>query len=123
VIDIVVFFIISIIKTLIYKYFGGVNMFSLKSYKYKLLALILLMLIIVVSVPSMAYAEVLYGDVNGDGAVNSQDVTFLRRYLIGGWGVTIDPVASDVNKDGFINNQDVTLLRRYLIGGWGVTLD
>ena len=67
--------------------------------------------------------EVLYGDVNGDGAVNSQDVTFLRRYLIGGWGVTIDPVASDVNKDGFINNQDVTLLRRYLIGGWGVTLD
>lgn len=66
--------------------------------------------------------EVLYADVTGDGVVNNKDVTFLRRYLIGGWDVTIDIVAADVNKDGSINNKDVTLLRRYLIGGWNVTL-
>lgn len=71
---------------------------------------------------SVEAKKALAGDVTGDGVVNNKDVTLLRRYLIGGWDVTIDSDAADVNKDGDINNKDVTLLRRYLIGGWNVTL-
>ena len=50
------------------------------------------------------------------------DVTFLRRYLAGGWNVTVDETLADVNCDGNVNAMDVTLLRRYLAGGWGVVL-
>ncbi|MBR2978023.1 MAG: leucine-rich repeat protein [Oscillospiraceae bacterium] len=35
-------------------------------------------------------AERLIGDINGDGAINAKDVTFLRRYLAGGYGVTLE---------------------------------
>ena len=62
------------------------------------------------------------GDVNGDGVINSKDVTVLRRYIAGGWNVKIIEANSDINGDGTINAKDVTLLRRYLAGGWGVAL-
>ncbi len=65
---------------------------------------------------------VMLGDVTGDGIVNNKDVTMLRRYLVGGWDVTIDIAAADVNADGSVNNKDMTLLRRYLVGGWDVAL-
>ena len=65
---------------------------------------------------------VVIGDVNGDGDVNNKDVTMLRRYLVGGWNVSIDELAADINGDGDVNNKDVTMLRRYLVGGWNVAL-
>ncbi len=68
-------------------------------------------------------SQVLRGDVNSDGVVNSKDVTMLRRYLVGGWNTTIDMAAADVNDDGIVNSKDVTMLRRYLVGGWGVALN
>ena len=34
-------------------------------------------------------AERLIEDINGDGVVNAKDVTYLRRYLAGGYGVTL----------------------------------
>ena len=46
----------------------------------------------------------------------------IRRYIAGGWGVTIDEYYADVNGDGKLNLKDVVLLRRYIAGGWGVTL-
>ncbi len=62
------------------------------------------------------------GDVDGDGSINAKDVTLLRRYLAGGWGVVINTEDADVDGDGNVNAKDVTLLRRYLAGGWGVQL-
>jgi hypothetical protein len=62
------------------------------------------------------------GDIDGDGSITAKDVTILRRYLAGGWGVTIDATDADINGDSEINAKDVTMLRRYLAGGWGVEL-
>lgn len=67
-------------------------------------------------------ADVLYGDVNGDGKVNNIDVLNLRKHIAGGWNVTIDLVAADVNCDGRVNNIDVLNLRKFIAGGWDVVL-
>ncbi len=49
-------------------------------------------------------------------------MTELRRYLTGGWIVTVNKINADVNKDGGIDLKDVVILRRYLAGGWDITL-
>jgi len=47
---------------------------------------------------------------NGDGNVNSTDLTMLKRYLLK--SVTnINREAADVNRDGAINSSDMTILR------------
>ena len=71
---------------------------------------------------SVAVQAALPGDVNGDGVVNGKDVTVFRRFLAGGYDVTIDEAAGDVNGDGIANGKDITILRRYLAGGYGVVL-
>lgn len=64
---------------------------------------------------------VLYGDVNGDGDINSLDGLILMRYL-NGWELTVsNPEAMDVNADGNVNSLDGLILMRYL-NGWDVTL-
>ena len=63
------------------------------------------------------------GDVNDDGVINAKDITLLRRYISGSYGVTITEAAADVNKDGIINAKDITLLRRYISGSYGVTFE
>lgn len=63
------------------------------------------------------------GDVNGDGRVNTVDVTWIRRYRMGGYDLgAFNEAAADVNDDGRINTIDVTLIRRYRMGGFDVTL-
>ena len=62
------------------------------------------------------------GDVNCDGVVDMKDVVMLRRYIVGGYGVEVDPAIADVNDDGDVNMQDVVLMRRYIVGGYGVQL-
>ena len=62
------------------------------------------------------------GDVNADGIVNLMDVVILRRYLAGGWDVTIHELNADVNRNNSVNLEDVVLLRRYLAGGWKIEL-
>ena len=58
---------------------------------------------------------VVYGDANGDGAVNMKDVLIVRKY-IAGIEVEIDMTASDVNIDGAVNMKDVLQLRKFLAG-------
>ncbi len=62
------------------------------------------------------------GDIDGDGEITPKDVTLLRRYLAGGWNVSIIEANADADGDGSISPKDVTILRRYLAGGWGVTI-
>lgn len=62
------------------------------------------------------------GDANGDGEIDTKDVTVIRRFIVGGYGISIDEVASDVNDDGVVDTKDVTMIRRFIVGGYGVTL-
>lgn len=67
--------------------------------------------------------KILYGDIDGDGTINAKDVTTLRRYIAGGWEVSILSANADIDDNSEINAKDVTMLRRYLAGGWGVVLN
>ena len=64
--------------------------------------------------------SVLPGDANGDEKVNNLDVIVMRRALVGGYGVSVNPSAADVNADRKFNNLDVIIMRRYLVGGYGI---
>lgn len=62
------------------------------------------------------------GDVNEDGLINATDVVYIRRFVAGGYGITINESAADVNDDGLINTTDAVYIRRYVAGGYGVEL-
>lgn len=56
------------------------------------------------------------GDVNGDGVVAINDVTYLIDYLLSSGG-EIDVRAADLNGDGNVTISDVTALIDYLLSG------
>lgn len=78
----------------------------------------------VISTNLLAFSQASYtpGDVNNDGKINISDIITLRRYIVGGYDVTVNVNASDVNADKDINMTDVILIRQYVAGGYGVTL-
>ncbi|WP_243467072.1 dockerin type I repeat-containing protein [Acetivibrio straminisolvens] len=62
--------------------------------------------------------NLIYGDLNGDGRVNSTDFSLLKRYLLG--NISVFPhergaEAADLNLDGRINSTDYSILKRYLL--------
>ncbi|MBQ8399986.1 MAG: InlB B-repeat-containing protein [Clostridia bacterium] len=62
------------------------------------------------------------GDVNEDGLINTTDVVALRRFIAGGYGISIHELAADTNNDGILNTTDVVAIRRFIAGGYGVEL-
>ena len=54
------------------------------------------------------------GDVNGDGAVNSADVTALYDYILNGDSTSI--VNGDQDGDGYITSGDVTTVYNIMLG-------
>ena len=63
--------------------------------------------------------EVVYGDVNGDGSVNTKDLIMLRKYISNlddETGISIIDVAdgADANADGTVSLKDLVLLRKYI---------
>lgn len=69
------------------------------------------------------YTVILFGDVDGNGAIGMSDVDMLNDYLSGQNGMTFisgTPSfrAADVNRDGVIDSADVSLINDY-IGGTG----
>ncbi len=57
--------------------------------------------------------QILRGDVNGDGRINSRDAMSLKKY-IGNAGGTINIDNADVNEDGRINSRDLMSLKKKL---------
>ncbi|MEJ6951309.1 glycosyl hydrolase family 8 [Natronospora cellulosivora (SeqCode)] len=63
--------------------------------------------------------EVILGDVNGDGLVNSMDYTLLSRYILS--EITEFPcengvIAADINEDSVVDSRDLSLLGRIILG-------
>lgn len=62
-------------------------------------------------------STVTVGDVNGDGKINTIDVTRILRSLAGALDLSEnEKAAGDVNGDGQVNTIDVTRLLKYLAG-------
>ena len=61
-----------------------------------------------------------FGDVNGDGTIDTKDAVLLAQYLAK-WSVTVSEAAADCNNDGIIDTKDAVLLAQYL-AKWDVTL-
>jgi len=60
-----------------------------------------------------------YGDVNGDEEVNSIDLAYIRKYLLGKikeFPTTYGLLAADVNGDGDVNSLDYAYMRQYILG-------
>ena len=50
-----------------------------------------------------------YGDANGDGKVNSEDISLAVEYYIKG-NAALNFAATDISKDGKINSEDISLM-------------
>ena len=64
--------------------------------------------------------DCLAGDIDGNGKVNTRDITRLRRYHAG-WDVEVAESTLDVDGNGKINTRDITRLQRYH-AGWDVEI-
>lgn len=64
------------------------------------------------AVPEGATETVIHGDTNGDGIINTNDITYLSR-MMSGASVEVYP-GCDVNGDGIVNTTDLSTLRRNL---------
>lgn len=61
--------------------------------------------------------DVTYGDVNGDGIVNSTDAAIVYRSVNGRYTLTdSQKLSADVNGDGAVNSTDAALIYRYTNG-------
>ena len=62
-------------------------------------------------------AEVLLGDVNGDGVVDNKDLVRLRKYLADPDTTEIVFANADVNLDGEVDNKDLVRMRKHFADG------
>ena len=74
----------------------------------------LLLTLFALTVCSLSVFAAVKGDVNGDGHVNSVDVTALYNWLLNGDASSI--VNGDVDGDGHISSVDVTTIYNILLG-------
>lgn len=90
----------------------------------------LLSLVIVVSILFSVFAcnnvfaekEIVAGDTNNDGYVNSMDVINLKRAISDKRTSELNIDLCDVNCDTLINSLDVILIKRFIVGGYNVEL-
>jgi len=60
----------------------------------------------------------IYGDLNGDGKVNSSDLAILKRYMlraISDFPIPEGRKLADLNRDGNVNSTDYSILKRYIL--------
>ncbi|MCL2433184.1 MAG: dockerin type I repeat-containing protein [Clostridia bacterium] len=78
----------------------------------KLLAIVLCLSMLLPLAVTYVAAQALYGDVNGDGLVDIQDIMAVRDAIFGNG----DIVAADVNGDGKVDVEDIILLADIIFG-------
>jgi len=62
------------------------------------------------------YTVILYGDANGDGKINSADVTIIKRHLLQMNLMTpLSVSAADASHDGKVNSADLTYIIRQIL--------
>ena len=61
------------------------------------------------------FEKTILADVNGDGQIDTIDLTIMRKYL-SGYTVEMNVAAADLNGDGKVDAIDLTLMRKYLAG-------
>lgn len=86
--------------------------------KKRLFSYLLAAALLLTLVPVGAWAaDILYGDVNGDGNINAKDATLILRYSVGKLteDQKFDEVAANVNADDRVNAKDATLILRYSV--------
>lgn len=77
-----------------------------------------------VTINNSTYPVVKYGDVNGDGKLNTGDSLTLAKQVLGSIKIT-DPYiikAADINKDGKINSGDTLILRKQILGTQNISI-
>lgn len=63
------------------------------------------------------YDCLVYGDVNGDGNINSGDLLAIKKHLLGSATITdnLKNLSADTNKDKIINSGDLLSLKKHLL--------
>ncbi len=74
----------------------------------------IVLLLGVLMLPTAAYAQDIYADVNGDLEVNIADINVVIDLILDGTGYT---PAADVNSDGEINIADINVIIDIILGG------
>lgn len=63
------------------------------------------------------YICVIYGDINGDGAINLVDMLYQRRHILGIGELRDEKlIAGDINKKGGVDLVDMLYVKRYILG-------
>jgi len=61
-------------------------------------------------------AEIVYGDADNSGSVDSFDLVLIRKEAVTTGSTKCNTTAADVNGDGIIDNSDVREVQQYLLG-------
>lgn len=71
----------------------------------------------IITIDANTYIVIKYGDVNGDGVINSADLLKIQKHLLEVNKITEENIlkAADVNKDGVINSGDLLKIQKYLL--------